>query len=163
MRIVVSNHQRRLGIRTAAVRRLLAFLMKAATYRRKEEWAEVHLLLTDNPGIREINRRHLRHDYPTDVISFEYAPVPGEPGPFPSGEIVVNVERAMEVGPAHGGLAHEIALYLAHGCDHLTGGRDGSPRQRQLMRRRELAWLRRAKRLDLLSILSPTSRHRSRR
>lgn len=163
MRIAVSNHQRRLGIRTAAARRLLNYLMKAATRRRKEEWAEVHLLLTDNAGIRDINRRHLRHDYTTDVISFQYVPVPGEPESLPSGEIVVNVERAMEEGPSRGGLAHEIALYMAHGCDHLTGGRDESPRQRQRMRGRELAWLRKATRLDLLNILSPALRVRSRR
>ena len=36
----------------------------------------------------------------------------------------------------------ELALYLAHGCDHLTGADDATPAGRARMRRRELGWLR---------------------
>lgn len=153
MRISISNRQRRLGIRTAAARRLFSFFMDAAARRQGREWADVHLVLTDNAGIRIINRRHLRHDDVTDVISFVYRPVPGDPHPLPCGEVVVNVERAMEIGDAHGGVESELALYMAHGCDHLAGGRDGTPAQRRRMRRRELAWIRGADRHALTKIL----------
>jgi len=49
-----------------------------------------------------------------------------------------------------GGPDRELALYLAHGCDHLAGADDATPRQRAAMRRRELRWLRAAAHADLL-------------
>jgi ssRNA-specific RNase YbeY (16S rRNA maturation enzyme) len=70
------------------------------------------------------------------------------------GEIVVNVERAAEAGPGHwprtrgdrSAIARELALYIAHGCDHLCGADDASRVDRLRMRRRELRWLRAAER-----------------
>ena len=108
------------------------------------------LVLTDDDGITSINRQHLAHDYPTDVISFLYDPVPGE-APVYCADIVVNVERAAREGSArmhrpHGrrapwGPDKELALYMAHACNHLTGEDDATPKARASMRRRELRWV----------------------
>jgi rRNA maturation RNase YbeY len=83
------------------------------------------------------------HDGPTDVITQRYTPIPGESAGL-IGELFVNVERAHQAAPRRTGWSpdHELALYLAHGCDHLTGADDTTPRERARMRRRELAWLR---------------------
>ena len=35
----------------------------------------------------------------------------------------------------------ELALYIAHGCDHLTDAEDSSEEGFRSMRSRELAWL----------------------
>jgi ssRNA-specific RNase YbeY (16S rRNA maturation enzyme) len=89
----------------------------------------------------------------TDVITMTYAPTPVQPEW--SGELIINTERALEVGPRFGGAGRELALYLAHGIDHLTGGVDDTPAERRRMRRRELGWLKHAAREGLLEPLAP--------
>lgn len=107
----------------------------------RHSWVEVSLLLTDDAGITAVNRTCFGTDRPTDVISFSYDPLPGEPENVRTGEIIVNMERAMTEGDKRGGAGRELALYIAHGCDHLTGARDDTPAQRARMRQRETAWL----------------------
>jgi len=52
--------------------------------------------------------------------------------------------------PRNWSTAHELALYLAHGIDHLTGATDDSPLARRRMRTREMNWVRSAERRGLL-------------
>lgn len=116
-----------------------------------QRWSDVTLVLTHDRGIREINRLHLGCDDSTDVITYSYDPLPG-PAPIKtSGEIFVNVELARRLGTRFGGADRELALYMAHGCDHLAGEDDRTPRERQRMRRRELRWLSEASSLGLLT------------
>lgn len=76
----------------------------------------------------------------TDVVAQAYAAVPGVAAA--SAELVLNAERAKVEGTARpGGPARELALYLAHGLDHLAGADDDVPARRRAMRRRETAWL----------------------
>ena len=122
-------------------------------------WREISILLTNDAGIRALNNRYLGRSESTDVLSFVYDPLPGE-GELPSAEVVVNVQRAVEEGlrlrgsrRAGGkawGPSYELALYLAHGCNHLTGMNDDTPHGRQRMRRREMAWVRAAETEGLL-------------
>lgn len=107
------------------------------------KWTELSLVLTDHSGISRINESYLHVADTTDVISFRYDSIPGETDCV-SGELFVNVEQAMELGPAHGGCSRELALYIAHGCDHLAGETDYSPAGYARMRRRDLHWLKTA-------------------
>lgn len=99
-----------------------------------------------------VNRACFGKHRTTDVISLAYADDAG--GPVgPSAEIFVNVELAVRRagrGPAG---QKELALYLAHGLDHLAGATDRTPRQRRAMLRREGAWLRAAASEGLLNNL----------
>ena len=146
MRISIHNAQRRFKLDTAALKRLAAAFAKLAQARQPGEppWREVTIHLLDDAGIAPVNAAIMAHDGPTDVITQRYEPCPGEPDGL-IGELFVNVERAARVAPRRAGWSsdRELALYLAHGCDHLTGADDGTPAERTLMRRRELAWLRR--------------------
>ncbi len=108
-------------------------------------WGEVSVVLVDDRQSQEVNRNHLGHDYATDVISFNFEPMPGDSESEMNGEVVINVELACRLGPAYKGADRELALYLAHGCDHLSGADDDTPKHRQQMRRRELRWLKDAK------------------
>lgn len=135
---------------------------------RNRGWKEISIVLTDNAGIRLINQRHLAQPEVTDVISFRYDPIPGDNDLF-SAEIIVNVQRAAEAclprelasgrreGPRVGRLAwsesRELALYIAHGCNHLAGETDYDKAGRTRMRRRELRWLKQAEELGLIGEL----------
>ena len=108
-----------------------------------EQWDEVCIVLVDDDGITQTNREYFGKDRPTDVISFRYDPVPGE-GTKLTGDLIINVERAIQVGPDHNGIDYELALYIAHGFDHLTGADDTTDAQRRKMRATETAWLKEA-------------------
>jgi rRNA maturation RNase YbeY len=167
MKIFVHNRQTK---RRPNVRKLAAlarfFLGQAGQLQSACPWAEVSVVLTDDAGIASVNWTFLDHACATDVITFTFAPVPGG-GAGTCGEIYLNVERALEEGARRGGstalttggstalttgnAADELALYLAHGCDHLTGANDRTLRERRRMRRRELLWIRRARRDGLMA------------
>ncbi len=108
-----------------------------------ERWSEVCIVLVDDALITQTNREYFAKDRPTDVISFRYDPVPGEDDAW-SGDLIINVDRAVQVGPDHQGPDYELALYIAHGFDHLTGAEDDTDSRRKKMRATETRWLREA-------------------
>ena len=145
--IEIRNLQRGFRIDRGLLRSLATALAVAA--RRgvsQAPWRELTVILADDVAIDPINRAVMGHAGATDVITQRYEAVPGEP-PGLVGELVINVEQAWRVGarlartrPAWSPV-HELALYLAHGCDHLAGGEDDTPAGRIRMRRRERRWL----------------------
>ena len=141
MHISVINQQSGRKLNQTAIRRLTGFLLEKSGKRAGIKWGDVSVVLVDNKESLRINQAHLGHGYATDVISFNFDPIPGEPESGMCGEIVVNVEQACRLGKRYGGPDHELALYIAHGCDHLSGEDDNTPARRQRMRRRELRWV----------------------
>jgi len=105
-------------------------------------WADISLVLMDNQGMKELNCRYLSRDEATDVISFRYNPVPGDSDGF-SGEVFVNIEEALAIGARRKNTTpnDELALYIAHGLNHLSGAVDTDDKSRRAMRRRERKWL----------------------
>ncbi len=108
-----------------------------------DRWSEVCVVLVDDEAITQTNREYFGKNRPTDVISFRYDPVPGEDDAW-SGDLIINVDRAVQVGPDHKGIDYELALYIAHGFDHLSGAEDDTDAKRKKMRATETAWLREA-------------------
>ena len=84
---------------------------------------EVSLLLTDDEGIREINRLYLNKNQPTNVISF--AQQEGEfkeISPFLLGDIIISVETASREAELGGlTLDDELTYLFVHGLLHLIG------------------------------------------
>lgn len=108
--------------------------------------ADIAVALVDDPRIHDVNREHLGHDYPTDVISFLYEsseePAAGEKsrgqGLRLDGELVVSVETAVREAALHGWSAtDELTLYLVHGLLHLCGYDDLTDAEQRVMRQRE--------------------------
>lgn len=125
------RYRRRHGTPAACVRQVL----DAEGVRR----GEVGVIFHDSRSSRAMNRRYLRHDAVTDVISFplEYS------GDRLEGEIYVNLDRARRQAREYGvSLAQEIARLVIHGALHLAGYDDRSPAERAHMTRREDYFLR---------------------
>lgn len=113
--------------------------------------ASLSVALVDDEAIHVINREHLGHDYPTDVISFSYSEnllstaMPSgnslqseSESSMLDGELVISVETAQRESKQHGWAPmDELTLYVVHGLLHLCGYDDLSPAERQHMRRRE--------------------------
>lgn len=116
-------------------------------------WGDITVVLTDNAGITDINRQVFNRATSTDVIALRYAPLPGVET-HATAELFINVERACQYPRRRGwNVAKELALYIAHGCDHLAGAIDDTDTQRKRMRRRELRWLREAQAQGLIEDL----------
>lgn len=98
------------------------------------------MVLTDDEGIVPANLEYFGKERPTDVISFRYDPVPGEEDGF-SGDLIINVDRAVQRGAEEQGADYELALYMAHGFDHLSGAEDDTPEKKKAMLDTETAWL----------------------
>lgn len=145
MRVTLHNYQKTAGIEGIALKRLTRDLAALATVtlRLEQPWREVAIHLLDDEGISERNRAVMGREGATDVITQRYDPLPHEPDGV-VGEIFLNVEQAIRMAPKRAGwtIDHELALYLAHGIDHLAEEDDTTPAGRARMRRRELRWLR---------------------
>jgi len=95
--------------------------------------AEIDLVLVDDKEIQGLNQQWLKHDYPTDVLSFTY-----NSPPKLEGELIVGAERALRVSEEKQTSAQdELIWYVVHGTLHLIGYEDGNPTQRETMRARE--------------------------
>ncbi|MFQ5536656.1 MAG: rRNA maturation RNase YbeY [Gemmatimonadota bacterium] len=104
------------------------------------EEAEFSLTLVDDDAIRELNRRYLERDRPTDVIAFSL----GEPE-APLGDVYVGMEQARRQADEAGVLLEEELVRLAvHGTLHVLGWDhpEGGERVESEMFRRQEALVR---------------------
>lgn len=130
IRIAIADHQQAVPLDRSAIRRAVRSVLREAGVRR----AAVSVAVVDDPTIHALNRRHLGHDYPTDVLSFLFEWEADEL----EGEIVVGAETALRAAVEFDWPAQaELLLYVIHGALHLVGHDDRTPRQRRAMRQRE--------------------------
>ena len=103
--------------------------------------AELSILILDNVGIQEINRKYLQRDRPTNVISFAMQEGEGAGlSPLVLGDVVISAERAAADAAEAGILfEHELWFLLVHGVLHLLGydHERGSEQDAELMEARE--------------------------
>jgi probable rRNA maturation factor len=115
--IIILNRQTKHPVRTKAFERLLKEL--AARYRLAAP--EVSLAFVGERAIRTLNRKFMKKDRPTDVLSFPL----GEKGPdgkFYLGDIVIAVPIAARQARDKGhSLDRELRLLAIHGFLHLLG------------------------------------------
>ena len=114
---------------------------------------EINVLVTDDKGIRTINRTARNIDKPTDVLSFpmfELAPgeLPGDwtafqdpdTGLVPLGDMCISLERAVAQAQEFGHTTRREVGYLTiHSMLHLLGydHLDEGPQKRQMRAREE--------------------------
>ncbi|MDD4116903.1 MAG: rRNA maturation RNAse YbeY [Kiritimatiellae bacterium] len=141
MKISLHNRQRALPVRPAALRRLVrALARRAFPPDAPPSPGELAVLLVDDAAMPDYKAGCFGARLQTDVVAQAYAALPGVF--HATAEMVVNAERALAEGRRRaGGPARELALYIAHGLDHLAGADDDTPSRRRAMRRRETAWL----------------------
>ncbi len=119
---------------TNPVEALLARVIPAALdAERVDVPCEVDVLLTDDEGIRAVNREMRDIDAPTDVLSFPMfelspgdkpSPEDADPatGLVPLGDMCISLERARAQGSEYGhGVERETAYLAVHSVLHLLG------------------------------------------
>ena len=97
--------------------------------------ATISLVIVDNGTIHALNRKHLAHDWPTDVITF---PLSDASETRLHGELVLSAEMAATTAYEIGiDPQVELALYLVHGLLHLCGYDDHTEFDQVAMRQAE--------------------------
>ena len=86
--------------------------------------------------MRALNRRHLNHNYSTDILTFDFnQPVVTK---YLNAEIIIAPAMAHQNALEHQtSTDYEIALYLIHGVLHLLGFNDHNARDIKKIRREE--------------------------
>jgi probable rRNA maturation factor len=110
---------------------LLKRVVRLALGRRADDPGELNVLFVSDKEIRRLNKKHLGHDYATDVISFPYdQPL--------FGDVVVSVDTAKRQAAEQGHpLLTELLTLAAHGTLHLLGYDDHRPADRVRMFKRQ--------------------------
>jgi probable rRNA maturation factor len=115
--VTILNRQKKHRVQTKAFERLLAEL--ARRYRLADP--EVSLAFVGDRAIQTLNRKFMKKDCPTDVLSFPL----GEKGPdgkFYLGDIMIAVPVAFRQARQKGhSLDRELRLLAIHGFLHLLG------------------------------------------
>lgn len=153
--IQINNEQHLLELSEVDLRQIVNHVLTQEQVRS----ADISIAVVDNRTIWRLNRRHLKHDYPTDVLSFlldcetdshlesssSSAPSVERPrgaGKNLSGEVIVSAEMACDMASQyHWRGQDEVCLYLVHGLLHLCGYDDLCPEEQSIMRHRERAIL----------------------
>ncbi|MGH7150628.1 MAG: rRNA maturation RNase YbeY [Planctomycetota bacterium] len=100
----------------------------------------VDVTFVDDETLRALHEEHLDDPRGTDVLAFDYG---GGPSPI-GADLIVSADRALAESRRRGhSFLEELALYVAHGCLHLTGYKDKTSAQARAMRRAEAGVLRR--------------------
>jgi probable rRNA maturation factor len=115
--IEIINRQKKYPVRTRAFKRLLDGLV--ARYRLADP--DVTLAFVGADAIRKLNRKFMKKDRPTDVLSFPVGEK-GADGRFFLGDIIISVPVAFRQGREKGhGLERELKILAIHGFLHLLG------------------------------------------
>ncbi len=121
--------------------------------------AQVNIMLTDNAGVRELNREHRGIDRETDVLSFPNVDFQSagvfdidedreadyfdpDTGALILGDIVISVDKAREQAEEYGhSVKRELAFLTAHSMFHLCGYDHMEAGDAEIMERKQEAVL----------------------
>jgi probable rRNA maturation factor len=132
--IALSNQQSRHPVDEIQLTEAASAVLQGSAY----SSAAISLAVVDDEMIHELNRRHLGHDWPTDVLSF----VLEDNGEHLEGEVILSADTAAAAAGEHGhSAAEEQLLYVIHGMLHLVGYDDKADDNTQQMRAAEARYL----------------------
>ena len=121
-----------------ALGRIRSLIQKILHESGRAESGILGVIFVDHETSQMINRQFLTHDYPTDVIAFEYDDGEDDGEDDKWGEIYINVQKAREQAVEYGvPYENELARLIIHGLLHLSGYDDQDDASRAEMKRRE--------------------------
>jgi rRNA maturation RNase YbeY len=99
----------------------------------KKDVGAINYVFCDNEFITDINKKFLNHDYPTDIITFDYSDTK-----IINGEIYLSIEQIKENHKTYNtNLTDELHRVIIHGILHLLGYKDKTKTEQLEMRTQE--------------------------
>lgn len=112
---------------------LKAFINKIFKQEKRKLGNLTYIFCSDG-YLLEINKTHLKHNYYTDIITFDLSEDPG----LITGEIYISTDRVRDNAASLGvSIKEELHRVIFHGALHLCGYKDKTPADAALMRAAE--------------------------
>lgn len=92
---------------------------------------EINYIFCDDEYLLDINKTYLKHDFYTDIITFDQAELPNKI----EGEIYISVERVKDNSETlKVDFKEELKRVVIHGILHLVGFKDKTEKEKKKMR-----------------------------
>ena len=130
-KIVIENLQHKVPVSEKRIRNIVS---DALNFLKAAKPAQFNIYFVNDRKITRLNRRYLKEDRPTDVISFDISAGKKEmlADIFISADTAFSNARKFNTTPDY-----ELCLYAVHGVLHLLGFNDTTARQSAAMHRKE--------------------------
>ncbi|MGN7784016.1 rRNA maturation RNase YbeY [Niabella sp. 22666] len=120
-------------------RRLKRFIMEKLFKEGNKCGSEVNFIFCSDDDLLEINRKHLDHDYYTDIITFDLSE---KHSCKLVSDIYISVDRVRDNAKTERVLTTmELQRVIFHGLLHLIGYKDKTKKQEEEMRGMEEKWI----------------------
>lgn len=107
--------------------------LKQLTEKESVKLGYLSLIFCSDRKILEINKNYLKHDYFTDIITFDYREAEKV-----QGDLFISVETVAENARKYGvTFEQEMTRVIIHGVLHIVGYDDKTPEEQLVMRQKE--------------------------
>ena len=97
----------------------------------------INILFCDDFTIKDFNRKYLKHDYETDIITFRY-----DDASLTESDIIISLETVNRNSLTYkSSYLIELFRVIIHGLLHLCGMEDNTKRRKSVMRKKENYYL----------------------
>ena len=118
-------------------RKISNWLKDVANVENKQTGDLSYVFVTDEK-ILDMNRKYLKHDYYTDIITFDNSPSVSKI----SGEMYISIETVEQNANEYGvDFENELLRVIVHGLLHLCGYRDDTEESEKMMRQKETGYI----------------------
>jgi len=103
----------------------------------KKETGDISVIFCSDGYLLEMNKKHLNHDYFTDIITFNYVE-----DDVISGDLFISADRIREnAGKFNVTFHEELYRVILHGILHLVGYNDKTSEEKKVMKDKENYYL----------------------
>jgi probable rRNA maturation factor len=114
-------------------RKGLKWFIESIFKKEKKKLRELRYVFCSDPYLLKINKKYLRHNYYTDIISFDLSE-----SDYTTGEVYISIDRLKENAKNfNSSYSNELIRLLFHGALHLCGYKDKALRDKKLMNEKE--------------------------
>lgn len=108
--------------------------LKSIAKKEKYSIQELNYIFCSDEYLLQMNKDFLNHDYYTDVITFDNSEVKGKI----EGDIFISIDRVKDNAQLQKTtIKDELHRVLVHGLLHLTGYKDKTNKEQEMMRKKE--------------------------
>ena len=123
---------------TFTQRTLVKEVVKDIFKKEKTKLEQLQYIFCSDDYLLEINKQHLKHNYYTDIITFDLSERPNSV----IGEIYISVDRVRDNAQNYEvSFKQELLRVIFHGALHLCGLKDKTEKDQALMRKAEDKYL----------------------
>jgi probable rRNA maturation factor len=132
--IRIENENKPRGLNKVFIKRIAAKVLRAARAPRN---TELEIVFLTDKKIREFNKKFLKENRATDVLSFDLSSGVSGKSRF-IGEILISSDTAFKNSKIFGTrFEEELVLYIIHGILHLFGYDDTRPKDAKRMSKKQ--------------------------